>query len=213
MGDFIRSLASVLAVLAFGIEAARAGSTLRLSDFSSDQTSAGDLDATLEFSVTGSTLTLTVTNDTPIGTGFDIADIFFNALPHVTGLSLNPAVEGWTIVLDERADGFGTFEFALMSDQGHHDPGEIGPQQTLDFEFDISGSGPFADADFTTQLSSIPPGNRPSLAAMKFVNGPGDDSAFGAVIPEPSTVALLLAGVGLLSRRSRRRTVQPSRAA
>jgi hypothetical protein len=202
MGKTIHVCATLVSFLALGVQSASAGSSIRLSDFSSDQTSADDLDATLEFSVTGSTLTLIVTNDTPNGTGFDISDIFFNAPPSVTGISLSSPMDGWVIALDERADGFGTFDFALLSDQGHHDPGEISPQGTLEFELEISGTGPFDNSDFTTQFSTIPPGNRPSLAAVKFVNGPHDDSAYGAVIPEPSTVSLLLLGLGLLARRS-----------
>ena len=196
--------AVVASLTVFGTYTAKAGSLLKLSDFSSDQTPAEDLDATLEFSVSGSTLTLAVTNNTPLGTGFDISDIFFNALPHITGLSLTSPADGWLIELNERADGFGVFDFGLISDSGHHDPGEIAPQGTLEFEMTILGNGPFNESDFTAQFSTIPPGNRPALAAVKFVNGPRDDSAYGAVIPEPATVSLLLLGLGLIARRSRR---------
>lgn len=202
MGKNIHAWAIFVTVLALSIDTTSAGSSLRLSDYSSDNTSVEDLNATLEFSVTGSTLTLAVTNNTPNGTGFDISDIYFNALPHITGMFLNAPTEGWVLVLDERADGFGTFDFGLLSDQGHHDPAEIRPQGTLELELGILGTGPFEDSDFTTQFSTIPPGNRPALAAVKFVNGPHDDSAYGAVIPEPTTVSLLLVGLALLARRS-----------
>jgi hypothetical protein len=41
----------------------------------------------------------------------------------------------------------------------------------------------------------------------KFVNGPGDDSAFGANVPEPSTASLLGLGlVGVAAIRRRRRS-------
>ena len=40
------------------------------------------------------------------------------------------------------------------------------------------------------------------LVAAKFVNGPGDDSAFGTV-PEPSTAVLFMLGLAGLSLRRR----------
>ena len=43
-----------------------------------------------------------------------------------------------------------------------------------------------------------------AIVAAKFVAGPGDDSAVGAFIPEPGTVALL-GLAGLLGLRRRRR--------
>lgn len=193
---------SVIVSLA-GLDSAQAGSILRLSELSSDETPAGNLLAELEFSVTGSTLLLTVTNETSGQAGYDIDAIYFNGLPHIDGLTLNGVAgsTGWVIALNERADGFGVFDFALLTDSGN-DPAEIPPGESLDFQFSIEGTGPFRNSDFTSQFSTIPPGSRPSLAAIKFKNGPGDDSAFGStVIPEPTTLVLLLSGLAVATRR------------
>ena len=191
-------------VVITGAGVAQGGALLRLSEFSSDHTPAEQLDATLEFTVTGSTLTLSVTNETAAPASFDISAVYFNGLSHIDDLSLTSAPDGWVIDLQEHADGFGVFDFGLLSELGN-DPAEIGPGESVDFEFTVSGTAPFFDTDFTRQLSSIPPGNRPSLAAIKFINGPGDDSAFGSVvIPEPATLALLGIGAGVLACKSRR---------
>lgn len=180
-----------------------AGSVLRLSDFSSDQTAASHLLAELDFTVTGGSLSLRVANETTSPFAFDIDAIYFNAGPHITGLSLDgvAASAGWVIALNERADGFGVFDFALMTGLGN-DPAEIGSGDSAEFSFSIAGTGPFLSTDFTTEFSTVPPGNLPALAVIKFINGPGDDSAFGGtIIPEPATLVLLLSGIALAARR------------
>lgn len=198
-----------------GVVTARAASVLQLSDASSDETPAGDLDARLEFTLAGSTLLLTVINETSIGSSdasagiaYDISAIYFNAPPEVSGMILDgdSTADGWAISMNEQADGFGVFSFGLLSELGN-DAGEIGPGESRQFELGISATGPFAETDFTSTFSTIPPGNRPALGAVKFINGPGDDSAFGAtLIPEPATLLLLLSGAGLVaSGRVRRK--------
>ena len=196
-----------------GIAASHASAVLRLSDSSSDQTLPSDLDATFDFSLSGSTLLLTVTNETSIpdsktstGFGFDIVDVFFNAPEEITGILLDAdsLADGWVITTNERADGFGVFDFGLLSELGNDD-GEIAPGESRQFELTLSSSGPFAESEFTTTYSTIPPGSRPALAAAKFTNGPNDDSAFGAVIiPEPATLLLLLSGAAFAVRRHSR---------
>ncbi len=109
----------------------------------------------------------------------------------MTGLTLSNS-GSWSLSPNDHADGFGTFDFALTG-------GEIASNgsQTQTFEFAISGTGPFSQHDFTTELSTIPPGGTQTIVAAKFVKGPNDndnDSAYGAV-PEPSTVFLLGAGL------------------
>ena len=201
--SMVRSVRALALMAALPLCGASASTVLTLSDLSSDETSADLLDARLLFDVGGSELTFTATNDTPLGAGYDINAIFFNGSANVEGLSLIAPVAGWTLVFDERADGFGTFDFALINDRGN-DTGEILPGESLTFSLAIAGSGPFEDADFTTNLSSIPPGNNPSISAAKFVSGPGGDSAFGAVVPEPGTAVLVLCGLGAVSQLRRR---------
>ena len=62
-------------------------------------------------------------------------------------------------------------------------------------------SRPAWDADFA-ELSTLPPGDQPVVAAAKFVHGPEDDSAFGGSVPEPASLSLLAAAlVGIAARR------------
>ena len=209
-----RFVLSLLALLL--LVAPASGSTLVLSQFSSDQTPASVLDATLVFEISGAgELTLSVTNDTAAPDAYLLDQVFFNASSNVAGLTLLSAtssVDGlvtadWRLATSKHAGGFGTFDFALLPAMGSSD-NEIDPGETVRFVFAITGTGPFAMADFTTRLSEIPPGNTPSLAAVKFVSGPGDDSAYGAVVPEPLTLfefGLGLVGLSWLTRRQRRR--------
>lgn len=199
---------ALLLFSAFTAKPVEAGTTLRLSDLSSDETKAADLSATLMFAVDGGELALTVTNDTVPIEGFDLDAIYFNSMNSVSELLLSPPLTGWSLLRNQRADGFGIFDYALLTDLGN-DPAEIGPTESVTFVFEITGIGPFADTNFTTAFSAIPPGEHEAIAAGKFVNGPGDDSAFGAVIPEPGTALLLLFGSAIAGRRLRRRSASP----
>ena len=192
----IQFLGTVVVVGLLATSAADAGPVLTLSDLSSDETSPEDLDATLAFDVLGDRLILLITNDTAGHDVFDISEIYFNSMDNETGLVLSLPVPGWNLFRDQRADGFGTFDFALLSDLGN-DPAEIIPGASLSFTFDVAGIDPVTAVNFASDLSEIPPGEHPVVAAAKFVNGPGDDSAFGAVIPEPGTAVLFLFACGL----------------
>ena len=181
-------------------------SQIILSDHSSDETPASILDATLDFSVSGSVLTLQVTNNTSSPNEYDMNAVFFNALDssNVAGLTLtSPSDGGWDLAFNKHAGGFGTFDFRLEGGVGI-DPDQIFPGSTETFVFNILGTAPFFDTDFTSDLSTIPPGDMPSFGAAKFVEGPGDDSAYGATAPEPATLVLLALGSLTLLRTRRR---------
>jgi hypothetical protein len=197
----LRHLVIAAAIAILLAESARGGTVLTLSDFSSDETSPAVLDASLDFLVQGDMLHVTVTNETPATGGYDIDAVYFNAGPGVDGLELMTPVDGWSLATSQRADGFGTFDFALET-AGANDPFEIAPQESVTFQLHVDSAVFVGEAAFTTDMSSIPPGSRSVVAAAKFTNGPGDDSAFGAVIPEPGTLALL--AVGLLAAIRRR---------
>ena len=198
----------VAAVMGFGLCSAQAD-IITLSDFGSDSTPAECLDATVEFSVVESTLTIVVSNltDGPDGgqdTGFDIMSIYFNATENVADLMLTSPASGWALYPWSnytKANGFGQFDFALIGSVGS-EPAHVDGESSETFTLTVTGTGVSA-SDFYTDLSVIPPGKMPMLVAAKFVNGPGDDSAFGATeVPEPVTVALLgLGGLVLICGR------------
>jgi hypothetical protein len=71
-------LAVVAASIALSLPAAAA--SIVLSEESSDSTPASDLDATMDFSVVGTTLTLVVTNTTSAPGKFNINEIFSRVL-------------------------------------------------------------------------------------------------------------------------------------
>ena len=178
-----------------------AGTVLELSDRSSDETPASFLSASFHFSVSGDLLTLGVFNQTEAPFEFNLSEIFFNGASPVDDLNLLTAPPGWSFLLNQRADGFGRFDFALIGEHGTN-AAIIEPDDSAVFTFDILGDGPFTDASFTTAMSSIPPGSTSVVAAAKFVNGPGDDSAFGALVPEPVTGILVWSGwMAVLARK------------
>jgi hypothetical protein len=210
-------LTPLLAVLALlSLTGPAHATTIVLSSVSSDGTPASQLDAELDFTVVGATLTLTVTNP---GSDYRISELYWNAADNVTGLSLVSAthsVEGdvanpWSPVgTNKKAGGFGRFDFSLTARGGRDQSSQIGPGEVVVFEFDISGTGPFAMDDFAVANAEG------LLAAAKFQGGPPDaecaeaiiptqkcpqgvlteDSGYGGV-PEPATG--LLMALGLLS--------------
>ncbi len=193
---------AVLVTAAIGVLTAPTTATIiTLSTHSSDETDPALLSATLDFSVVGNMLTLTMINDTLGENGFNINRLYFNGGGGVTGLALDSGPSGWGLEFDQHAGGFGTFGFALIGGVGRNGP-TVAPGEMVTFIFSIAGAG--TEPDFTTNFSTLPPGSIAAIAAAKFVMGPGDDSAFGAFVPAPGTLALLgLAGVVGLGRRRR----------
>ena len=204
----------LVGVLALGVSANADGAMITISTLSSDATDPGELDATFEFTIVAGVLKLEVTNETSAPNTFNINELYFNGGGNVTGLmplAVDGLPDGWNFSTNAPADGFGTFEFGLTGPVDD-DPETIMPSETLEFQFTILGVGPFFDTDFTTEFSTLPPGDKPLIVAAKFVFGPTDpkqgvednDSAFGGTIPEPGTLALLgLAGALFVKRRRR----------
>jgi hypothetical protein len=198
--------AFAVAALVLGASGAAQAGTFVCCDESSDSTPAGDLDATFDFAVAGTTLTLTVTNDTAGGGDYNITDVYFNATANVSSLTLTAATHSvlgdvfvhWDpVMMDDMKDGFGDFSYSIMDGEGETDPWLVTPGDSIFFELTIGGTGPFDMSNFGVLNSSG------YTMGAKFVNGPGDDSAFGANIPEPSTASLL--GLGLVGIAAMRR--------
>ena len=181
-------------------------STLELSQFSSEPgVDPSLLSATMDFSVAGSTLTLTVTNNTLVPNEFNINRVYFNASDSVGNLVSSSLPAGWAVDFNMNANGFGIFDFELNHGppQGHNHH-LITPGGSKVYSFTFDGIG-FSVKDFTTELSAQFDSNMLMVVAAKFVQGPGDASAFGATVPEPGVIALLgIAGAMGVGRRRRR---------
>ena len=195
-----KSLIAMLGALAV-INTASA-TIITLSDASSDETPFSLLTATLDFEVVGNTLTLTVTNTTADPNAYKINQLFFNGPDDVT-LSF-AGLAGWHPDTNVMVNGFGIFDFALIDGVGGS-PNQITAGETVVFSFTITAGT--ADKDGFINALSEPVGDGDAwIVAAKFVQGPGDDSAFGAAIPAPG-VLVLLGAAGLISGRRRRRRV------
>ena len=188
--------------------AAPAPATIISLDLSSHSSEPGIdpalLAATMDFSVSGSVLTLTVTNNTSGLNEFSINRIYFNANAAVGTLMSSSTGQFDVNAISGNADGFGMFDFVLSHgpDQGHNHH-VIQPGMSETFTFTFSGSG-FTEKAFTTELSAQFDSNLLAIVAAKFVMGPGDNSAFGAHVPAPG-VLVLLGLAGIISGRRRRR--------
>ena len=186
-------------------------STLTFSDMSSDETLASVLDATLSFDVTAGgadggddLLTITLDNQTASPDAYTIDELYFNFTGDSSFVGFDSSNTGSGAFSNTvtGADGFGTFDMNITGFG-------LATGSTEVWEIDLGTTG-FAMSDFDV-LSTIPPGDNEAIAVLKFVQGPLDDSAFGAggvppsEIPVPAAVWLfgsgLLGLVGIARRR------------
>ena len=206
-GLFVGILASVL-LLAGPASADPLAAVL--SELSSNEGAfpAASLDATLDFSVIGSTLTLDVANLTDATTGFDIDQLYFNVAAAVTGLTLDSVDGGsafpWQLSADKGANPFGTFDFRIEGNTGGTRIFIDGGASTS-FSFTIGGVG-VTDADFFVLTTD---GSPVAAFAARFNSTAGSvigasASATSGSVPEPGTALLVGIGVSLLALARRR---------
>ena len=143
------------------------------------------------------TLTLTVTNDTVVPNEYTMNEVYINFGGGITGVSSTSLPTGWSYVADAMVDGMGIFNICFTNGVGN-DPDAIQPGETIEFEVTFTGSGD--EKDFTGAFNE-----KGFLAAGKWIGGPGDDSAFGGLVPAPGALALLAVAGALSGRRRRRR--------
>jgi hypothetical protein len=199
--------------------------------------------ATFEFTVSGTTLTLTVTNTSPAVLGTDapvtadapvISDMFFHvpsvidAMTFVSGAGVDAASSGWEFIFDPDNTpdtGFGflkkVFDAGMEGGPGPGTPDPViasiedpditdGPGDPLaspvDFVFTLSfldGEIPAGfSGDWFCDYEGL--GSPDYMAAAKFMSGANGGSATvtdgsghgpGPVVPEPTTVVLLVTGI------------------
>jgi hypothetical protein len=191
---------------------AHAATQLTFSTKSSDATPAAALAATATFNVVGNQLQIAINNTS----AYEIADLYFNADPTLTGLALVGGDAAWSVtggaVQAQNAGGFGDYNYRVDFGNGQTFLGN-GVTNLL---FNMTGAT--TEAGIAGTYGANPSNNANlALAVMKFQSGPGDDSAFGAtdqtpigstgdLAPEGDSTVLLACGllpfVFLLRRRA-----------
>ena len=102
--------------LSSSVQAGISESMFFLSDFSSDETDADMLDATLLFTVDemANTLSLSVTNETMAPFLFNMNEVYFNLPDTVTDLTPVLVPDGWEFQTSTQVGGFGAVVAELL---------------------------------------------------------------------------------------------------
>jgi len=202
--------AVLVGVCLFGLQAA---ATITLSNMSSDETAiaAADMSATVDFSVSGKTLTVNVTN---AASDLLITEIYFNASSNVSNITLTSAPTNtntggllWAASSSASTASFGTFDYALTgitSGGGKNaQTGMILAGGSATFVFSYTGKQLNAN-DFGVEMTAMN-----AMGAGTFrTSAKGGTAAMGAqvaTVPEPATAALMALGLGMLARMGRSR--------
>jgi len=220
----MRKAAALGGLLAAAFLAAPAQAALLFGNVaaSTEQTGAtftGEL--TYDFSnSTAATLTLDLNNTTPAAVGgFLTAFVLNNPDNNISAVTLSSApTADWSLLgLDnDNVNGapFGEFDFGATSGdvnggfEGGGNPNTgLGVGQSGTFVFTLSGTNldTLNDLSFVNELSSGPgQGQDAQFFVARFRGLANDGSDKVPAIPEPSTYAMLLAGLGLLGFGVRR---------
>ena len=190
------------------------GTHIDLSNYSSEapDVPASWLDARLSFTVVDDgdwKLEVTAKNWTPENVGdlaFNISELYFNTTADITNMTLDSVVGGnkddWTLTFNTdsiQVGGLGLYDISLISNNSSME--YIDPLEIVKFTIIIDGVSPsYLETDFFA-LSSPSGDSLVAYGVGKFFGGgPGDLSAYGAYIPEPTTILMLSLGALALVR-------------
>jgi hypothetical protein len=185
----------------------------------------GHFTGSLTYNQSTATLSVTLTNTSDPSTGYFLtAFAFGNPGDKITGVSFTTTdnryqlIGGGTYQDQISAPPFGTADIGASATSGSWDsggqPNGLTPGQSATFTFKFTGAGvnSLTEKDFLNALTEDPEGGGPVFLPVRFRGGQGSDKVGAIVVPEPTSLAVVLSGlipVGLVAVSRFRRRAPP----